>query len=112
MILTVFLLVYGLVCICPALVILFRGPVSSSGYSRVAAWYSVLLFLLGHQFLLILALYHAFHPIADVWFIGCLAFILFSRWLNGRILFGKNNWNHYVVITLLFGVAMILNRMF
>ncbi|HWO55438.1 hypothetical protein NYE48_26535 [Paenibacillus sp. FSL M7-1455] len=112
MVLSVILFVYSLVSLAASIVLLYRRPVSCSGFGSAAAWCSALFFLLCHLILAILALYHALYPLAYRWFIGCLIMILLSRWMNGRILFGRTHWRHYAITTLLFSAAMILDRIF
>lgn len=108
-ILTFILLAYDLASLAAAAALLYRKPASSSGFRPAAAWGSALFFLLCHLLLFSLATRHVFHQIPYAWFVGCLILILCSRWLNGRILFGRNNWRHYAVTAGIFAAAITLD---
>ncbi|MEC0370975.1 hypothetical protein [Paenibacillus chibensis] len=109
MTLAVILLAYSLVSLAAAVALICRSPVSSSGYSRFAAWCATLLFLLSHLMLLFLSIRHLFRPVGYTYFIGCLLLVISSRWLNGRVLFGQTHWRHYAVTAGIFAAAFALD---
>lgn len=95
------LLLYGVVSAVGSVAILGKG-------SAKATHWCIYLFLFCHVSLIALVIYDLFTPIHFVWLMIGLVVCLISRWLNGKFVFGKNNWLHYFIVALIFGVAYLM----
>lgn len=94
-------ILYGLVSVMGSVAILFKG-------SAKTASGCINFFLLCHVLLIAMAIYALFTPLHFIWFMGCCVACLVSRWLNGKYIFGRNNWLHYVIVALIFTIAYFL----
>lgn len=95
------LILYGLVSVMGSVAVLFKGSAKSTiGY--------IYLFLLCHIMLVIITVYDLCTPLKFIWFIIGFLVCLTSRWLNGKFVFGRNNWLHYFIVALIFAVAYFL----
>lgn len=98
---SILLILYGLVSVMGSVAILYKGPAKSASGC-------IYFFLLCHVSLIAITIYDLFTPLHFAWFIGCFAACLISRWLNGKFVFGRNNWLHYFIVALIFAVAYFL----
>lgn len=95
------LILYGIVSVLGAIVILITGSAkSASGY--------IYFFLLCHASLLAIIIFDLLTPIHFIWFLVSFVACIASRWLNGKYVFGKNNWLHYCMVASIFAVAYFL----
>lgn len=98
---SIILIMYGLVSVMGSVAFLCKGSgKSASGY--------IYLFLLCHVLLIAIAMDNLFTPLHFIWIIIAMAACLVSRWLNGKFVFGKNHWLHYLVVTLIFAMASLM----
>ncbi|MEK4186167.1 MULTISPECIES: hypothetical protein [Paenibacillus] len=95
------IILYGMVSVLGAVGILIKGSAKSTvGY--------IYLFLLSHITLVVITLYALCKPLNFIWFIIGFLTCLISRWLNGKFVFGWNNWLHYFIVALIFTVGYFL----
>lgn len=102
------LMVYGAVSLLGSIIFLFKGSaVSNQSTLSISVRTSMFLFILCHFLLIVAAVYHAYKSLSWQWFIGCYLICIISRWINGQVLSGRSNWQHYVVVSVIFGAASL-----
>ena len=71
--------------------------------------FTISFFTVCHIFFLILGILKWLLPVSNVVICMAAVLVICSRILNGRILFGKIHWHHYIVTLSLMAVILIFN---
>ncbi|WP_099159014.1 hypothetical protein [Virgibacillus ndiopensis] len=70
---------------------------------------SLLIFISSHTYFMVLGILHVFINVHLIWVSFAIVLVFISRISNGLVLFGKNNWKHYIVTGALMGTILVLH---
>lgn len=98
------MLLYCLISITGALVYLRKG----SQLHRYEL-FSLIFFIGCHTLFLIIGMAQFFMSISLGLFVLAIVLVIISRITNGLVLYGKNNWRHYLVTGLIMAVIFMLH---
>lgn len=101
MISSIVIILFSVVSLIGVIALLFKRGREEDFEWNVHRTISVTLFTVTHLLFLVVGILHLFMHISIVYVTGVMIAVLVSRAYNGRSLYGKNHWKHYVVNTAL-----------